>query len=48
MSHWPALVDVVDSQCAQTEDEEYGDEHVVDGPDVVDLKQLTDEEENCH
>lgn len=45
MSHWPALVDEVDSQRAQTEDEEYGYEHVVDGPDVVDLKQFTDAEE---
>lgn len=44
-SHWPALVDVVDSQRAHAEDEENGDEHVVDGPDVVDLKQFTDEEE---
>lgn len=40
-SHTPALVDVVDSQCAQAEDEEYGDKHVVDGPDVADLKQFT-------
>lgn len=45
MSHWPALVEEVDSQRAQAENEEDGDEHVVDGPDVVDLKQFTDEEE---
>lgn len=45
MSHWPALVNVVDSQCAHAEDEEYGYEHVVDGPDMVDLKQFTGEEE---
>lgn len=40
----PALVYVVDGQCAQTEDEEHGYEHVVDGPDVTDLKQITDVE----
>lgn len=45
MPHRPALVDVVDSQRAHTEDEEYGYEHVVDRPDVADLKQFTDEEE---
>lgn len=45
MSHRPALVDVVDSQRAQAEDEEHGYEHVVDGPDVADLKQFTGEEE---
>lgn len=38
----PALVDVVHSQCAETEDEEHGNEHVVDGSDVADLEQLTD------
>lgn len=42
--HRPALVDVVHSQRAQKEDQEYSDEHVVDGPDVTDLKQLTDGE----
>lgn len=42
--HRPALVDVVHNQRAQKEDQEYSDEHVVDGPDVTDLKQLTDRE----
>lgn len=53
ISHRPALVDIVDSQRAQTEDEEHSYEHVVDGPDVADLKQFTSEEEEtqrkyCH
>ena len=45
VSHRPALVDVVNGQGAKKEDEEYSYEHVVDGPDVADLKQFTDEEE---
>ena len=43
MLNTPALVDVVNSQRAQAEDEEDSDEHVVDGSDVADLKQFTDE-----
>lgn len=46
MYHLPALVNVIHSQCAQTEDEENGYEHVVDGPDVADLKQLTGKEKD--
>lgn len=45
MSHWPALIDVVNSQSAQKEDEENSYEHVVNGPDVADLEQFTEEEE---
>lgn len=41
-THRPALVDEVHDERAQKEDEENGDEHVVDGPDVADLKQLTE------
>lgn len=41
-SHIPALINVVNSQRAQTEDEENSYEHVVDGPDVTDLKQFTE------
>lgn len=42
LCHRPALIDVVHSQGAQTEDEQNSDEHVVDGPDVADLKQFAD------
>lgn len=41
--HRPALVNVVNSQSAQTEDEEHSNKHVVDGPNVADLKQVTEE-----
>jgi len=36
----PALVDEVYDHRTEDEEDEQGDEHVVDGPDVVDLKQL--------
>lgn len=42
----PALINVVNSQGAQTEDEENSYEHVVDGPDVTNLKQFTDGQKN--
>lgn len=42
----PALVDVVHSQRAEKEDKQNRYEHVVDGPDVADLKQFTNKEEN--
>lgn len=41
-THRPALVDEVHDERVQKEDEENSDEHVVDGPDVADLKQLTE------
>lgn len=47
-SHWPALVDVVHSQRAHAEDEKHCDKHVVDGPDVVDLKEFTGGDEERH
>ena len=37
----PAFVDKIHDQGAEYEEYEQGDEHVVDGPDVVHLKQLT-------
>lgn len=48
-THRPALVDEVHGERAQEEDEQHSDEHVVDGPDVADLKQLAEgqsQEEN--
>ena len=37
----PAFVDKIHDQGAEDEEDKQGDEHVVDGPDVVHLKQLT-------
>ena len=41
---WPALVNVVDSKSTDAEHKQHGDKHVVDGSDVIDLKQLTVQE----
>lgn len=43
MVHIPALVNVVHCQCADDEEEESSDEHVINGLDVTDLKQLARE-----
>lgn len=37
----PALVNEVDGQGADNEDTQAGDEHVVDGPEMLHLHQLT-------
>lgn len=46
MPYKPALVNVVHSEGAQAEDEKHSYEHVVNGTDVADLKQFTDEEKH--
>lgn len=48
VSHWPALIDVVNSQSAQKENDENSYEHVVNGPDVADLEQFAEKEEERH
>lgn len=40
MVNIPALVNVIHCQCADDEKEESSDEHVINGPDVTDLKQF--------
>lgn len=46
MTNTPALVNVVHCQCADYEEEERSNEHVINGLDVTDLKQLTREKGN--
>lgn len=37
----PAFINEIYHKCTEDKKNEQGDEHVVDGPDVVHLKQLT-------
>lgn len=46
MPNTPALVNVVHCQCADDKEEESSNEHVINGLDVTDLKQLAREKEN--
>lgn len=39
----PAFINEIYHKCTEDEENEEGDKHVVDGPDVVHLKQLTAE-----
>lgn len=43
MPNQPALVNVVDCQCADDEEEESSNEHVINGLDVTDLKKFAKE-----
>lgn len=43
MANTPALVNVIHCQCADDEEEESSNKHVINGPDVTDLKQLARE-----
>lgn len=43
----PAFIDEIYNKCAENKENEPSNEHVVDGPDVVDLKQLTVEEQTA-
>lgn len=45
---WPALVDEVHDERAEDAEDEESDEHVVDGTDVVHLKQITAERKRDH
>lgn len=41
----PAFINEIYHKCAKNKENEQGNEHVVDGPDVVHLKQLTAEKQ---
>lgn len=43
IGHSPALINSIHYQCAEDEEDEEGNEHVVDRPKMIDFKKLTTE-----